>query len=91
MKIGEAIKCENCGRIWVNTSPPPEKAYEAARVHVDELDILLPKKVVEAHRKKNKCDSYSMGIKHADFCNIDCLRVFVIRYMKGEDVEAYHR
>jgi len=82
--LGELVRCDNCGEEWLNTSPPPKEAYEAQRVHVEDMIVLLPEKVVKLYHKEGFSDAHSRLISDRDFCDIQCLFVYVNKYMKGK-------
>lgn len=90
MKVGEQLKCDNCGSTWITRSPPPKEAYESKRLHIEKLTVLLPEKIVQQHHKKGIADSHALTIENADFCDLQCLIVFINRFMKGEDISAFY-
>jgi len=64
--------CENCDAPITLTSPPAEERYEAAEIHIEHGDILLPAAVVKSNHKEGFCDSHTADIA-GYYCNLHCL------------------
>ena len=84
-------QCDSCQKLLEeDTSPPTKEAYENARIHVEEMSVLLPQSVVNLHTKEGHTELHALTITDADFCDVRCLSNFIQRYMKGEPgVKAY--
>jgi hypothetical protein len=82
-KIGERVKCDNCGNEWTQDSPPSKEEYNAAHVHIIDMTVLVPDHVVALYHKEGVSDSHAIMLDNMDFCDIKCLAIYVQRYMSG--------
>lgn len=83
---GKNVKCDNCRKTWVSSSPPSDEEYNASHIFVEQMEILLPDTVVALRHKKGFADEHALFITDKDFCDLKCLNVYINKYMMGRDI-----
>lgn len=73
-------KCDGCGKLWEDVSPPSEESYREGRIEVGLLSALIPPSVVERRHKHGVSDSHCFRMEEKDFCSLGCF----LKYLKKE-------
>ena len=68
------VRCDNCGKVWEEKSPPAKESYENMGVEVESLSIFLPESIVLANEKahKGQLSSHLFSLRDKDYCSLKC-------------------
>lgn len=75
--------CDNCGKKWLDASPPPKEAYDLEAIHIESLSMLLSENTVKERHVEGVTDSHALYSKEPlDFCCPPCLLAYIEKQKK---------